>query len=338
MVQTGVTTEWLLEGFKYDLGSTRNPQTVSYYYCHLRRFLNWGETGVLPKEAHLIDKRHIQAFFYHLLQEPETVVGGNRAHRKVMRTERSLWPYYRSLRRFFGWAVKEGYLSRSPVDGIELKRPKDRPIEPWRPEHINRMFDVLQHDWKVAGTPRQKMLAARDHAVLSLFLESFIRLKELAQLKLEDIDLQAQRLLVREGKMGKGRWAGFGPETRKSLWRYLGLRQGLTQGNYLWVSEEGQPLSSRGIQEIFRRLKRDAGLHDVRGSVHKMRHTGATIYYRHNRDIKGLKTLLGHRTYTMTERYVQFIEAEDALEAYESSGPLDWIRESNRKRINGVTG
>jgi len=109
------------------------------------------------------------------------------------------------------------------------------------------------------------MLAARDHAVLSLFLESFVRLKELAQLKAEDIDLQAQRFPVKEGKMGKERWAGFGPETRKSLWRYLGLRQGLTEGNNLWVSEEGQPLSSRGIQEILRRLKRDAGLQDVRG-------------------------------------------------------------------------
>lgn len=50
------------------------------------------------------------------------------------------------------------------------------------------MFDILQHDWKVARTPRQKILAARDHAVLSLFLESFIRLKELAQLKAEDIE------------------------------------------------------------------------------------------------------------------------------------------------------
>jgi hypothetical protein len=37
----------------------------------------------------------------------------------------------------------------------------------------------------------------------------------------------------------------------------------------------------------------------------------------------------------MTERYVQFVEAEDALDAYESSGPLDWMRDTNRKRING---
>jgi len=328
MVQA-ITIQWLLDGFRYDLGSTRSPATLSYYCGHVQRFLSWADTAGIPKEAHLIDKRHIQAFFYHLLQETAIVVGAPGACRKIKRTERSLWPYYRSLRYFFGWAVKEGYLSRSPIDSIEVKRPRDRPIEPWRPQHINRMFDVLEHDWKVARTHRQKMLAARDHAVLSLFLESFIRLTELAQLKVEDIDLKGQRLLVRQGKMGKGRWAGFGPETRKSLWRYLGMRQPLTEGDNLWVSEEGQPLSSRGIQEIFRRLKRDAGLRDVRGSVHKMRHTGATIHYKHNRDIKGLKTLLGHKTYTMTERYVQFVEAEDALEVYKNSGPLDWMKVRN---------
>ena len=66
MVQAVVTTQWLLDGFKYDLGSTRNPQTLTYYCGHIQRFLNWAEVTGVPKEAHLIDKRHIQAFFYHL--------------------------------------------------------------------------------------------------------------------------------------------------------------------------------------------------------------------------------------------------------------------------------
>jgi len=211
------------------------------------------------------------------------------------------------------------------MDGVEMKRPKDRPIEPWRPEHIDRMFEVLDHDWKVSRTPRQRMLAARDHAVVSLFLESFIRLEEIALLKVEDINIETKRLLVRKGKMGKGRWVGFGPRTRKSLWRYLGLRQSLAKGDELWLTEEAKPLSARGIQEIFRRLKREAGLQHIRGSIHKMRHTGATITLRHTRDMKGLKLLLGHSTLAMTERYTQFIEVEDALKAYDGQGPLDWI-------------
>lgn len=212
MIQAGITTEWLLEGFRYDLGATCAPQTLAYYCGHLQRFLRWAKAAGVPEEAHLIDKRHIQAFSYHLFEETETVVGGNGSHRKIKRSQRSRWPYYRSLKRFFGWAMKEGYLSRSPMEGVELRRLKDRPIEPWRPEQIDRMFQVLNHDWKVARTPRQRMLAA---------------------LTVEDVDLERQRALVRKGKMGKGRWVGFGPHTRKSLWRYMGLRQALAEGNVL---------------------------------------------------------------------------------------------------------
>ncbi len=95
MVQTGVTTQWLLEGFRYELGSTLKSQTVNYYCGHIRRFLNWMESAGFPQEARLIDKRHIQAFFYYIVQEAETIMGGNGARRKVSRTEDSRWSYYR---------------------------------------------------------------------------------------------------------------------------------------------------------------------------------------------------------------------------------------------------
>jgi site-specific recombinase XerC len=266
-------------------------------------------------------------FLNHLLKETEIPIGNNGSRRIVHRTKDSLWPYYRSLKRFFGWCVQEGYIAHNPMDGIKVDVPKDPPIDPWRPEHISKMVHVLEQDWKVAKTPRQRMLAARDQAIFSLFLESFIRLDELAELKVEDIDIDKKRLLVRKGKMGKGRWTGFGPKTQKCLWRYLGLRQNLACGNELWLTEEGSPLSSRGIQEIFRRLKREAGLQQIKGSIHKMRHTGATTTLKHTRDMKGLKLLLGHETLAMTERYTQFIEAQDALKAYDGQGPLDWIND-----------
>jgi integrase/recombinase XerD len=266
-------------------------------------------------------------FFNYLLEETEIPVGNNGSRRKVHRTKNSLWPYYRSLKRFFGWCVQEGYIDHNPIDGIKVDVPKDPPIDPWRPEHVNKMTQILEQDWKAARTPRQRMLAARDQAVFSLFLESFIRLDELAKLKIEDINMDQKCLLVRKGKMGKGRWAGFGPKTQKSLWRYVGLRRGFANSNELWLTEEGRPLSSRGIQEIFRRLKREAGLQRIKGSIHKMRHTGATTTLKHTRDMKGLKLLLGHETLAMTERYTQFIEAQDALKAYDSQEPLDWIND-----------
>jgi site-specific recombinase XerD len=96
------------------------------------------------------------------------------------------------------------------------------------------------------------MLAARDRAVISLLLESGVRLQGLLTFA-RGMLTSIRRVVVRFGKLGKSRLSGFGPQTRKALWRQVvGYRRRETT-------------LSRGIQEIFRRLKREAGLDHVRG-------------------------------------------------------------------------
>jgi site-specific recombinase XerD len=322
MVHTGIKIGQLLEGFRYELESIAKPSTVEYYCGEIRRFLRWADADGVPSDICLITKLHIQAFFHHLT----TSRTGDRPRNEPSRTERLRWPYYRALRRFFDWAVKEGYLESSPMKGLVLKAPQPSPIEPYRPEHIVGMLKVLDYEWQFARTQRQKMLAARNRAIFLLFVESGLRLQEVANLQIGDIDLERQRVIVRLGKLGKSRLSGFGPQTKKALWRYVSLRPQQVNCAALWVTEETTPLSTGGVQTIIRRLKKDAGLQNIRGSVHKLRHTFATTYLRHTRDMKGCKLLLGHTTLAMTERYTQFIEAEDALKAYDGKGPLDWLQ------------
>lgn len=324
MAQKG-TWQWLLEGFKYELETEVKPKTVEYYTVHARIFIHWAQNSGQISDPHLLAKRDIQAFFHYLTDTHTFVIRSNGSPRQIERTERTRWHYYRSLKRFLNWVKQEGYLKENPIDQIKLVEPKPTPIDPYHPDHISRMPKVLDHDWKVATTPRQRMLAARDRAVLLLFLESGLRLSELTSLQIQDIDLQRQRVLVTQGKMGKGRLAGFGPDTKKALWRYLGLRQADFDPNALWLTEEGRPLSIYGVQQIVRRLKKDAGLQQLTGNIHKLRHTFATTYLKHTHDMKGCRLLLGQSTLAMVERYTQFIEAEDALVAYDHHGPLEWL-------------
>jgi len=317
--------EWLLQGFKIDLETQVKPKTVKDYCDHVSYFARWAQ-GNNRKDPRSITKRDIQEFLHFVASTPAIFVTGNGAKRQIQRDENSRWHHYFPLKRFFAWAVSEGYLQQNPIDSIVLKPSRAAPIEPYKPEHIDAFVKVLDHDWQVATTTRQKMLAARDRAVLFLFLDSFIRLGESSQLTIGDVDLHRQRVLVRKSKTGKPRLTGFGPQTKKALWRYLGLRGDRFSHDALWVTEEGHPLTKHGVQAIMRRLKHDAGLTHLRGSIHKLRHTGATITLKHTRDMKGLRLLLGHSTLAMTERYTQFIEVEDALKAYDGKGPLDWLR------------
>ncbi len=244
MVHSG-SWQWLLDGFKFELETRTKPKTVEYYCVHARLFVQWAENYAHATDPRSLTKRDIQSFFHYLAGNERPPSG--KGSRERVQSERLRWPYYRALKRFLGWAVNEGHICHNPLEELRMKAPEDPPVEPYRPEHIERLFEVLDHDWQVAKTPRQKMLAARDRAVLCLFLESGLRLEELAMLGTADVDLQRQRALVREGKMGKGRVAGFGPQTKKSLWRYMSLRPCAVKRDALWMTEEGRPMTKHGV-------------------------------------------------------------------------------------------
>ena len=120
MQQAEVTTQWLLEGFRYDLEVTSRPRTVEYYYEHFCIFVRWARHQGRVADPQLVNKRNIQSFLYQLTQATAISVEGNGAVRQVRRTDASRWHYYRGLKRFFEWAVREGYLPSNPMDGITL--------------------------------------------------------------------------------------------------------------------------------------------------------------------------------------------------------------------------
>lgn len=125
-------------------------------------------------------------------------------------------------------------MEHNPLCGVIFRAPKGPPIEPYKPEHKEKFLAILDDDWKVAKTPRQKMLAARDKAITCLFFESGLRLQEMADLCLRDVNLAQQRVTVLFGKQGKSRLTGFGPQTKRALWRYLSLRPSEVARDKLW--------------------------------------------------------------------------------------------------------
>jgi site-specific recombinase XerD len=214
-----ISWEWLLAGFRIDLETQVKPKTIKCYCEHVSYFIRWARENN-KGDPRLVTKRDIQEFLHFVASTPAVFSLPHGVKRQVQRDENSRWHHYYSLKRFFTWAVGERYLKQNPADTIVLRQPKAAPVEPYKPEHIGAFLKVLDHEWQTATTTRQKMLAARNRAVLLLFLDSFIRLEECSQLKLGDIDLDRQRILVRKSKTGKPRIAGFGPQTKKSLWRY----------------------------------------------------------------------------------------------------------------------
>jgi site-specific recombinase XerD len=163
-------------------------------------------------------------------------------------------------------------------------------------------------------------LGSRDKAILMMLLDTGMRVSELASLNMSDVDVNSGAIVVRFGKGGKQRIVRMGRTAQKILWRYVAAyRKGY--GDRLFLTHDGRPLKAEAIEIMVRRLGKKTGIAEVH--AHRLRQTFAISYLRGGGDVFTLKYLLGHTTLQMTQRYLQSLNADDALDAHKKFSPLD---------------
>jgi len=156
-----------------------------------------------------------------------------------------------------------------------------------------------------------------------MLLDTGLRVSEIASIKHDDLDTERGWIKVK-GKGATERVVRIGVAAQKALWRYLVHRpsNGKTE---LWLTEEGTPLQSDGIQIMIRRLKERAGVRS-RGNCHRFRHTFALNFLRADRNPFNLQYLLGHSDLRMVRHYTATLGMEDALEAHKKASPADLMQ------------
>jgi len=132
-----------------------------------------------------------------------------------------------------------------------------------------------------------------------------MRLGELSQLKLTNVNLEDGFVMV-HGKGGRDRYMPIGREMVKCLWRYMKQRAltDVNSSSYLFLTQQGRPLTSRAIQLVFRRLGKKIDLDGVRLSPHTLRHRFAIAYIENGGDPFSLQRILGHTNQETTSKYV----------------------------------
>ena len=224
----------------------------------------------------------------------------------------SVHDYYGCINRFFNWLMEEGILGQSPFARMRPPRVPKQVIQPFSQEDIKRMLVVAVNDGNFRGY--------RNRAIILTFLDTGLRLSELAEIKLNDIDF-GNGIIKVMGKGRKERFVRVGKETQRAMLRYLLMRKDALP--WLWVNDNGNPLKARGIQSFFKRLGKRAGITDARCSAHTFRHSFAVNCLRNGMGEFNLQCLLGHTTLQMTRRYVQSLGAGDAIMAHEKASPVD---------------
>lgn len=160
----------------------------------------------------------------------------------------------------------------------------------------------------------------RDLAILTLFLNCGLRLSELCNIRFKDIK---EDTLVVRGKGNKDRTIYLNEMCLKAIEDYMEERKHI-EHSYLFVSERKNQLCRRQVQYIVQKNISSTGLDISKYTTHKLRHTAATLLYKHsNVDIRTIQTILGHKNISTTTIYTH-VDNEQVRSAIRSN-PLNEI-------------
>jgi len=158
----------------------------------------------------------------------------------------------------------------------------------------------------------------RDFCIITLFLNCGLRLSELSNIKTLDI---REDILVVRGKGDKDRTVYLNEKCLDAIHTYLEVRQN-SKNEFLFNSERKNQLSKRQIQTIVKKCISNANLDTQKYTTHKLRHTAATLLYKHaNVDIRTIQKILGHKSIGTTQIYTHV--DDEQLRMAVKSNPLN---------------
>ncbi len=205
-----------------------------------------------------------------------------------------------AIRVFFNYLCqKKGLIEKNPALNLETPKLGKRMPRYLSLEESKKLLNV-----SIDEDDRNK---ERDYAIITLFLNCGMRLSELVGINIKDIDFSECKMNV-VGKGNKERTIYLNKACINAINNYLNVRptQGIKQNSTdaLFLSERLERISNRTVQYIVKKELRKAGLDTTKYSVHKLRHTAATLMYKYgNVDIRALQELLGHESISTTEIY-----------------------------------
>lgn len=160
----------------------------------------------------------------------------------------------------------------------------------------------------------------RDYCILVLFLNCGLRLAELVAIDFTDISFENKTLRVL-GKGNKERIVYLNDTCINALNDYIKVRpkDGVKDRNALFISNRLTRISRESVQKMVEKYLNKIGLGNQGFSVHKLRHTTATLMYQYgNTDVMQIKTLLGHANLATTDIYTH-IHDEQVKEAVDNN-------------------
>ena len=303
----------------------KSPLTVEEYFMDLRTFFRYMKQhrNQVPQDMPFdeisiddIDLEFIKTITLTDVYEYMNFVSTQRKNKATTRSRK-----VSSLRTYFQYLTnKVNKLEHNPI--TELETPKTKKSLP-KYLTLEQSMDLLH---AVEG-PYQ----SRDYCIITLFLNCGMRLSELVNINLHDINHKKHVMRI-TGKGNKERLVYLNDACMDAIKTYLKDRpaDGLIDREALFISRERKRISPKTVQAMVNKYLEKIGLGGPGYSVHKLRHTAATLMYQYGEvDIRVLKDILGHENLGTTEIYTHI--SDEQMKKASNSNPLSNVKSKKHK-------
>jgi integrase/recombinase XerC len=222
-----------------------------------------------------------------------------------------------SVRTFFQFLVREGKLEMNPAKLVSTPR-----IERKLPNHLS-MEDAVRF---IESPDADSDMGKRDRAILEFLYATGVRVAELVQLNIKDIDYENKSVRV-TGKRRKQRIVPFGDHALGALNTYLNIRLNFLhnappterEDNAVFLNYQGTRITTRSVgRMVDKYIRQCADIHNI--SPHSLRHSFATHLLDSGADLRDIQELLGHARLSTTQIYTQ-VSMEKLIDVYDKAHP-----------------
>jgi integrase/recombinase XerD len=208
--------------------------------------------------------------------------------------------YIRAIKALFSFLCKEGYMENNALSGLSLVT---------MPDKIKAVLDPKNMSSLLSAVPENGFYDLRDKAMIMILWDTAMRLKELLNIKLGDVDLKSGTIKI-TGKGRKDRVVPMGLKAKRELIKYLNQR-GENHSDYLFCTLTGFLVGQRNFRRSLTKYGKKAGLNV---SPHLLRHSAATFLAKAEMPAPHLQALLGHASLAITQNYINRVASQEGLQ------------------------
>lgn len=221
----------------------------------------------------------------------------------------------RSVKQFYKYLSTECLVNVNPAEKLERKKNKAVVIETFTEKQLTELLNATNKD---------RFVGFRDYTMILFLLDTGVRVSELVGVKLSDIRMNDNEVIITKGKGGKYRRVYVSSKTKGVLKSYLRIRGDVSDNPYLFITTENKPMKQRNAQERLTIYGKIAKIKGVRVSPHTFRHTFAKMYIMRGGDPFSLQALLGHSSLEMVRHYVN-LWGSDLQKMHRQFSPVDQL-------------